>query len=117
VDTQEEKQQQQQQRQQRRQQNSATHCDFSPGVFPAAALSPRQAFFADADTVPLAAAAGRVSAELLCPYPPGVPVIFPGERFTPASIQVLQDTLAGGGVVTGSHDHTLGTVLVVAGQE
>lgn len=111
LDTQDKKQQQQW-----RQQYSDTQRDFGPGGFPAAALTPRQAFFADTDTVPLAAAADRVSAELLCPYPPGVPVIFPGERFTPASIQVLQDTLAGGGVVTGSQDSTLETVLVVTGQ-
>jgi arginine/lysine/ornithine decarboxylase len=79
-----------------------------------AVLTPRQAFYADAEAVSLNAAAGRVSAELLCPYPPGVPVVFPGEVFTPASIQVLRDTLSSGGVVTGGHDSSLATVLVVA---
>lgn len=83
---------------------------LSSGV---AALTPRQAFFADTEAVPLHAAAGRVSAELLCPYPPGVPVVFPGEAFSTSSIQALQDTLAGGGVVTGGHDSTLQTVWVV----
>lgn len=77
------------------------------------ALTPRQAFFADAEAVALGAAAGRVSAELLCPYPPGVPAVFPGETFTRGAIQLLQDTLAAGGVVTGGHDSDLHTVLVV----
>lgn len=86
----------------------------TPPARAGAVLTPRQAFYADTEAVCLAAAAGRVSAELLCPYPPGVPVVFPGEVFTPASIQVLHDTVASGGVVTGGHDSSLATVLVVA---
>jgi len=82
-------------------------------VMASPALTPRQAFFADAEAVALGAAAGRVSAELLCPYPPGVPAVFPGETFTRGAIQLLQDTLAAGGVVTGGHDSDLHTVLVV----
>lgn len=78
-----------------------------------AALTPRQAFFADNEAVALQDAVGRVSAELLCPYPPGVPVVFPGECITAANVQQLQETLAGGGVVTGGQDSMLQTVLVV----
>ena len=62
----------------------------------------------------LADAAGRTSAELLCPYPPGVPVLFPGEVITAGVIQQLQDTLAQGGVVTGAQDSSLKTLMVVA---
>eukprot|EP00878_Enallax_costatus_P031950 GHUV01035025.1.p1 GENE.GHUV01035025.1~~GHUV01035025.1.p1 ORF type:complete len:129 (+),score=45.55 GHUV01035025.1:557-943(+) len=82
---------------------------------PEAALSPRDAFYADSECIELADAAGRVSAELLCPYPPGVPVLFPGEVITAGVIEQLQDTLAQGGAVTGAHDSSLKTVLVVAG--
>lgn len=82
-------------------------------VAPVAALRPRQAFFADSEAVALQDAVGHVSAELLCPYPPGVPVVFPGECFTAANVQQLQETLAGGGVVTGGQDSMLETVLVV----
>lgn len=77
------------------------------------ALLPRDAFFARSEGVPLHAAPGRVSAELLCPYPPGVPLVFPGERFTPDVIATLQQTLAAGGVVTGGSDGTLATVQCV----
>jgi arginine/lysine/ornithine decarboxylase len=84
--------------------------DGQPAASP---LSPRDAFFADTEVVPLAAAAGRVCAELLCPYPPGVPLLFPGEVVSGAAVQQLQATLAGGGVVTGAQDATLQTVLVV----
>ena len=63
--------------------------------------------------MPLLEAVGRVSAELLCPYPPGVPVAFPGEVLTDRAVQLLQGTLASGGVVTGGQDPLLRTVLVV----
>lgn len=79
-----------------------------------AALSPREAFFADTECVEVADAAGRISAELLCPYPPGVPVVFPGEVVTEDVIQLLQSTLDQGGVVTGAQDSSLQNVLVVA---
>ncbi|KAF6251248.1 pyridoxal phosphate-dependent transferase [Scenedesmus sp. NREL 46B-D3] len=82
----------------------------------AAAMSPRDAFFADTQAVPLAAAAGRICAELLCPYPPGVPAVFPGEALSAGVIAQLRATLAAGGVVTGARDGSLDTVLVVAAQ-
>ncbi|GLC76405.1 hypothetical protein PLESTF_001777200 [Pleodorina starrii] len=77
-------------------------------------LTPRAAHFAAAESVPAAAAVGRVSAELLCPYPPGVPVLFPGERVTAAALEVLRSTLAAGGAVTGARDGSLATLQVVA---
>lgn len=43
-----------------------------------------------AEPVPLAAAAGRIAAEPLCPYPPGIPLLIPGERIDPARAHWLQ---------------------------
>jgi len=45
-------------------------------------MSPRAAFFAPHERVSADAAVGRVSAELVAPYPPGVPVLAPGELIT-----------------------------------
>src|SRR3954449_11759516 len=42
-------------------------------------MSPREAFFAEVEQVPVEHAAGRISAEMVSPYPPGVPVLAPGE--------------------------------------
>jgi lysine decarboxylase len=42
-----------------------------------------QAWRADAAVVPLAASVGRLAAEPLCPYPPGIPLLIPGERIDP----------------------------------
>lgn len=52
-------------------------------------LSLREAFFSDKEVVALEEAAGRISGGFLTPYPPGVPVIAPGEQFTPEVIEHL----------------------------
>ena len=49
---------------------------------PEMALTPREAWFAKGRTVPWKEAKGRVSAELAAPYPPGIPLICPGEILT-----------------------------------
>ena len=56
---------------------------FQPPPLPLVArpvLSPGQAWRAPAVSVPLATAVGRIAAEPLCPYPPGIPLLIPGER-------------------------------------
>ena len=58
-------------------------------------------------------AAGRLSAELLCPYPPGVPVAVPGEVLQQDVILQLLDVLESGGAVTGASDSTLASFLVL----
>jgi lysine decarboxylase len=45
-----------------------------------------EAWRAPAEAVPLAAAAGRIAAEPLCPYPPGIPLLIPGERIDGARV-------------------------------
>jgi arginine decarboxylase len=42
-------------------------------------MTPRDAFFARVEQVPVEDAVGRVAAEMVSPYPPGVPVLAPGE--------------------------------------
>jgi arginine decarboxylase len=83
-------------------------------VDPATATDPRSAFFARHQTVPAAAAAGRVSAELIAPYPPGVPVLAPGEVITAAALGALQATLADGGRIAYAADPALTTIQVIA---
>lgn len=53
------------------------------------ALPPRQAFHRPRTRVPVRAAAGRVCAQPVTPYPPGVPVIWPGQRFSPALCEAI----------------------------
>jgi arginine decarboxylase len=77
-------------------------------------LSPRAAFRAAPERVAIAHAEGRIAAECLAAYPPGIPNVLPGERLTAANLATLQRTLAHGGVVRGAADPTLQTVLAVA---
>lgn len=50
----------------------------------------RTALFSPTETVPLANAVGRIAAEIIAPYPPGVPVIAPGEKITQKALSFLQ---------------------------
>lgn len=45
-------------------------------------LSPRDAYFSHSDKIKWSDAKGKIAAEMVAPYPPGIPVIYPGERIT-----------------------------------
>jgi arginine/lysine/ornithine decarboxylase len=80
---------------------------------PEVSMAPRDAFYAAAEVVPADEAVGRVSADLLCPYPPGVPAAYPGEVITAGVLQQLQAVLQNGDTVTGCSDASLCTLRVV----
>jgi arginine decarboxylase len=82
-------------------------------VEPQTVLSPREAFFAANETVTAEAAVGRVSAELVAPYPPGVPVLAPGELITAEALAALREVAADGGRIAYAADPTLATFQVV----
>ncbi|MGH2877061.1 MAG: aminotransferase class I/II-fold pyridoxal phosphate-dependent enzyme, partial [Solirubrobacteraceae bacterium] len=83
-------------------------------VRPRAAMTPREAFFAPHERVDAADAAGRVCAETAAPYPPGIPVLAPGEIIDAELLARLRGEAAGSRVAYCS-DPTLSTVLVVRG--
>jgi arginine decarboxylase len=83
-------------------------------VEPVTATDPRSAFFARHEAVTAAAAVGRVSVELIAPYPPGVPVLAPGEVISAAALHALQAALADGGRIAYAADPTLATLQVLA---
>jgi arginine decarboxylase len=78
-------------------------------------LSPREAFLAGQEVVAFDAAEGRIAAESLAAYPPGVPNVLPGERLTRPTLDYIADSVAHGGLVRGASDRTLKTIRVVAG--
>jgi arginine decarboxylase len=82
-------------------------------VLPEQVLSPAEAFHAPQEQVPLAAAAGRVSAEMAATYPPGIPVLVPGERLTSALVEHLAAQVAAGGRIVGAADPQMATIRVV----
>jgi arginine decarboxylase len=76
-------------------------------------LSPRDAFFARSVALPLEQCLGRVSAEIVTPYPPGIPVLGPGEEIGPQTVAYLEEASARHLTVHGPEDPTLRTLLVV----
>ncbi len=83
-------------------------------VDPVVAMSPRAAFFADRETVPVGAAVGRVCAELVAPYPPGIPVLAPGEVVTAGAVAALTAARDAGSRIAYAADPSLTTLDVVA---
>ncbi len=79
---------------------------------PRQALTPRQAFFAPACRVPLEAAAGKVAAGMIAPYPPGIPVICPGEVIDRAVLECLVAWRRAGGTWPGCGCPLAGTGTV-----
>ena len=84
-----------------------------PPPWGALAMSPREAFLGPQEAVPFADAAGRIAAESLAAYPPGVPNVLPGERLTVPTIEYVQQTLEHGGMLRGATDRKLRTIRVV----
>ncbi|MFI6934123.1 aminotransferase class I/II-fold pyridoxal phosphate-dependent enzyme [Streptomyces sp. NPDC050287] len=78
------------------------------------AMLPREAFFAEVDHVPAERAAGRIAAEMISPYPPGVPVIAPGEVITDEVLDYLRSGVEHGVLIPDAADPTIETLRVVA---
>lgn len=76
-------------------------------------LSPREAYWHKTETVPLTEAADRISAESICPYPPGIPILLPGERIKVQNLNDLLQIKQAGGVITGCSHPSLKTLKVV----
>jgi lysine decarboxylase len=76
-------------------------------------MLPRDAFISPTEDVPLEQAAGRVAAEQITPYPPGIPAVVPGERLEDAVLDYLRTGRAAGMVLPDPADPDLTTVRVV----
>jgi lysine decarboxylase len=77
-------------------------------------MSPRDAFYADTELVKPEDAVGRISAEMVTPYPPGIPAAVPGERYTEAILDYVEQVAAAGGFFEGAVDPSLDRLRVVA---
>jgi arginine/lysine/ornithine decarboxylase len=75
---------------------------------------PRDAFFGPAEHVSVDESIGRVAAEQVTPYPPGIPAIVPGERINREVIEYLRSGLEAGMVLPDPADPQLDTIRVTA---
>jgi len=80
------------------------------GAFPEQVMLPGDALRAETELIPLEDAAGRIAAELLVPYPPGIPVVGPGERIDDVIIAGIEYISEEGGQVQGLHDGRINVV-------
>jgi arginine decarboxylase len=77
------------------------------------AMTPREAYLGAQEVVPAREAVGRIAAESLATYPPGIPNVLPGERLSAETLEYVRQTLEQGGSVRGASDRLLHTVRVV----
>ncbi|MFI6206434.1 aminotransferase class I/II-fold pyridoxal phosphate-dependent enzyme [Streptomyces sp. NPDC051041] len=75
---------------------------------------PRDAFFGPTENVPVSRAAGRIAAEMITPYPPGIPAVLPGELLTRPVVEYLRTGLAAGMYLPDPSDPELNTIRVLA---
>jgi arginine decarboxylase len=83
-------------------------------LVPVPVVDPRTAFFAPWEAVPADLAPGRTSAELIAVYPPGVPILAPGELITAGLLDALRQQGAAGSRIAYAADPTLRTLRVLA---
>jgi arginine/lysine/ornithine decarboxylase len=76
-------------------------------------VRPRDAFFGEVTDVPADQAVGRVCAEQITPYPPGIPVLLPGERIGAAALDYLRTGVDAGMVIPDAADSELRTIRVL----
>lgn len=85
-----------------------------PPALPRLALNPRQAMFLPARSLPLSAAVGQVCAEQVIPYPPGIPLLMPGEVVEAEMVDYVTYLLSQHIQFVGPDDLRLNTIRVLA---
>ncbi len=81
--------------------------------WPETATTPREAFFAPQETVMFEDSGNRVCGEIVTPYPPGIPILRPGDLISEEIIEYIKIELAGGAHIQGPVDHTMRTIRVL----
>ncbi|OGX60809.1 MAG: arginine decarboxylase [Paenibacillus sp. RIFOXYA1_FULL_44_5] len=80
---------------------------------PDLSLFPRDAFYADTETIPLSEAANRIIAEFIFVYPPGIPILLPGEVISQENINYILEHIQVGLPVQGPEDKTIEMIKVI----
>lgn len=87
--------------------------EIQPPAMPQQAISPREAYFAASRVVKLDEAVGQIVAENIIPYPPGIPLLVPGEVLGQEHLDYLRYIMRRGSGVVGTEDRTVQTVRIV----
>ena len=82
-------------------------------IEPIVAMSPQDAFYAEKTSLPLRQAEGRVCSEFVMCYPPGIPILAPGERITRRILDYIEYAKAKGCQMTGPEDAKIERLNVI----
>lgn len=97
----------------RREAISITEEIAPPKHLPELQITPREAYFAQSHSVPIEGAIGEIVAENIIPYPPGIPLLVPGEKLEQEHIDYLNYIMRKGSRVVGTEDKSLKTLHIV----
>ncbi|MBD5464278.1 MAG: aminotransferase class V-fold PLP-dependent enzyme [Lachnospiraceae bacterium] len=84
-------------------------------IEPTVEVTPQEAFYAEKESVSLEESAGRICSEFVMCYPPGIPIIAPGERITKQIIEYIQYARKKGCSMTGPEDANIERLNVLKG--
>jgi arginine decarboxylase len=84
---------------------------------PHLSLSPREAFYGDTEVIPFVESAGRIIAEFIYVYPPGIPILLPGEVISQENIDYILDHVNIGLPVKGPEDRSITQIKVIVETE
>lgn len=87
--------------------------EFSLPPMPPIAMTPRKAFFAKSTRTNFKDSVGKVSAEMIAPYPPGIPVIYPGEVITEEIYEFISEAIKDGRHIHGYSDKSMETIKII----
>lgn len=87
--------------------------EFSLPHRPPMAMTPRKAFFAKSTRTNFKDSVGKVSAEMIAPYPPGIPVIYPGEVITEEIYEFISEAIKDGRHIHGFSDKSMETIKII----
>lgn len=93
--------------------NSGKIKEFSLPHRPPMAMTPRKAFFAKSTRTNFKDSVGKVSAEIIAPYPPGIPVIYPGEVITEEIYEFISEAIKDGRHIHGFSDKSMETIKII----
>ncbi|MGN1422069.1 MAG: aminotransferase class I/II-fold pyridoxal phosphate-dependent enzyme [Oscillospiraceae bacterium] len=82
-------------------------------INPIVEMSPQQAFYAEQETLPIDRTAGRICSEFVMCYPPGIPILAPGERITDDILRYIAFAKEKGCSLTGCRDMNVERLQVV----
>ena len=86
-------------------------------IAPKVAVSPQKAFYSQKESLPIEETAGRISGEFVMCYPPGIPILAPGERITRDILEYIRYAKEKGCSMTGTEDPDINNLNVLKGAD